>query len=172
MKSIARKIVIAILVLLGCFVAFRAMRLHGTTPLGHGYRYFHGDSGVVIGLDMEADDSVDRLLEQTQRDERDLGGYAGVPQVGPNVDGYRVYDKVIVGYVVSVESRNPNYRHQASDSDTPGYFIIDVTMDRVYSGLNKREWLEELRKVGVRSEPRLFRPSIFDKLLGRNKPMK
>jgi len=172
LKSIACKIVIAILVLLGCLVVFRAVRLHGTTPLGHGYRYFHAESGVVVGFDMEADGAFERIQAKAQCEERDPRVYDGLLQVGPNVDGYRVYDRAIVGHVECVEGHNPNYKHRAGDSETPGYFIIDVTIDRVYNGLNKREWLEELRKFGVRSEPRLFRPSVFDKFLGRNKPTK
>ena len=175
-KTIVRNSVIAIVALLGCYIVFSAVYFHGTTPLGHGYYYASTGNGFIVALDPGAEGVSERFERKIERAERDEREYLGLQHVGPNVDGYRVYDRVIVGHVESIRSRNPNYnpdyKYHASDADKPGYFIIDVTIDEIYNGLSKREWLEKLRGFGIRAEPRLFKPSVFDEFRGRNKPAK
>lgn len=140
-----------------------AVQMQACTPLVDGYCYFHMPSGVSIRLHTA---SVERIKKIGER------GYRELPKVGPDVDGYHVYKKIIVGHVVKEV-----YPYEWGDEYGPpreqrpvGYFIIDVRNDIVYAGLTKQQWLDKLRKFGVTSEPKLFKPSVFDKLLRRNRP--
>ena len=130
------------------------MRYHGTTPLIGGYRYFYSDNGVIIDL-------------STANEARSLKA----ADVGPDVDGYRVYPHLIVGH--AVKEKDKNYwgdRIPTCGNSKPGYFIIDMRNDSVYDGLSKQDWLKKLRTLGINSRPHLYKPSIYDGILGRNKP--
>lgn len=77
---------------------------------------------------------------------------------GINVKGNIVFGKIDVvpkklQRLVSGEKRHP------------GYFILDTKTDLYRLGLEKQEWLKELRKVGILEEPILIQPSEF-----RNEP--
>lgn len=161
------RVLILILLVLAAFLLYmfwEAVQMQGSVPLVKGYSYWHTSTGVII-----------RLLpkgSETERIQRiaDRGEY--FPTVGPDVDGYRVYEHIITGHVIKEV-----YPYEWGDEGGPpreqrpvGYFIIHVRDDMVYDGLTRQEWLEKLRQFGVTSEPKLFKPSIFDKLLRRNRP--
>jgi hypothetical protein len=144
------------------------MRIQGITHLVRGYSYVYTDAGVPIKC---FDQGSKRMDIQAERDDRDFGEYRGIPQVGPDVDGYRVYRDIIVGHTIKGKTRNA-YGDQlpAMEPRPAGYFIIDTRIDRVYDGLSRHEWLKRLGVFGVACEPTLYKPSIYDKILGRNKP--
>lgn len=151
-----------------------AIQLHETVPLINGYRYFYSgntyyDNGVTIRLFDIGKDRTRRIEKNCERN--------GHTQAGPNVDGYRVYQGVIVGHVTKPEHHqelNPLcYKRENEtmwDASITGYFIIDTRADITYNGLSKSDWIKKLRKIGINSEPKLYKPSIYDKILGRNKP--
>jgi hypothetical protein len=74
-----------------------------------------------------------------------------------SVDGYAVVGSVIVGHV-SQAKRDPE-----REFSRPGYFIIDTRTNDAKQGLDKNSWLESLRSLGVMSEPKLHKPSRFDR---------
>ena len=86
---------------------------------------------------------------------------------GPDVDGYRVYDRIIVGHVSLCHEVDGNIPERITKN--PGYFIIDLKTNRIYRGLSKQAWRECLRKYGVTNIPNLYKPSAIDKYLGHNK---
>jgi len=132
--------------LLAWYQLWSAMQYHGTVALGRGYKYFYTDSGVYL-------DS-----------ERAAG-------IGPDVDGYRVYRRIIAGHVAKERDRNSyGDRIPTLGNSKPGYFMINLRNNSIYDGLSRQEWLNKLRGFGITSEPHLYRPSIYDELLGRNKP--
>lgn len=81
---------------------------------------------------------------------------------------------MIVGHVSSpkrTDSYGDPIRLPSVISPT-GYFVIDVRTDRIHDGLSKKRWIEVLKCFGIAREPELYKPSIYDKILGRNKPGK
>lgn len=163
---------ISMLVLLAWYVLWSAMQYHGTVPLGKGYRYFYTDSGLYIDCVPSLNEIHERLERIDKRAEREGIEYEGLPKAGPNVDGYRVYRQIITGHVSNGRYTNAFGDPIPKPRPLPhtGYFIIDVRIDRAYDGLSKEEWLKKLRSFGVTSEPKLFKPSIYDELLRRNRP--
>lgn len=84
--------------------------------------------------------------------------------IEPNVTGYRVCGGTIVGRVSAV-GLPPEY----SEVSQPGYFLVDTRTHKVLQGLDERHWTRLLAERGVTRTPRLFRPSRWDALLGRNR---
>ena len=126
------------------------------------YRYLRTPEGeYVLGYNMEEhqQELVDRMLKGWEP-----------PEVGPDVDGYRVYRRVIVGHVARTweGEKRPAWLRQ-DDVRMPGYFIIDLRRDTLRKGLSKQEWLEKLRNYGVKREPEFFKPSWYDEVLRRNR---
>lgn len=169
-----RLAVMLAVLLWGWYMAWSTVRLHGPTNLVRGYHYWRTDAGIVIRClydDRGGGDAATRMSRQEERDRRDFGEFQGVPQAGPDVDGYRVYRDAIVGHVSRARVRNSYGDPLPKREPRPeGYFIIDVRIDRVHDGLSKQEWLSKLRAFGLRREPVLHRPSIFDGILRRNRP--
>lgn len=144
------------IVLVLAFVAFWLTALlslffqrHGyVQALPNGYRFFGGEAGVVL-------------------DNKNCG--ASYQQIGPDVDGYRVYKHIIVGHVAhNPEIQNNMYRPR--EGEHAGYFIIDLETNKISSGLNNPDWRHGLQKYHVDHEPELFKPSRRDARLGRTKP--
>jgi hypothetical protein len=77
--------------------------------------------------------------------------------VGANVDGYGVLGDLVVGHVSLAE-----YPPDQEDS-RPGYFILNTKRHEVKEAIEKNAWLDALRAAGVSEEPRLSKPSRFDK---------
>jgi len=46
----------------------------------------------------------------------------------------------------------------ASDSDTPGFFLLDTTTEVIQKGLSRENWLKKLHEAGVKGEPKLDYP--------------
>lgn len=81
---------------------------------------------------------------------------------GPHVDGYRVYTNVIVGHVVS--------RLEFDEMTVGGYFILELKSGDIHQGLDRKEWLSEMRHYGIHQLPKLHAPSSTDELNRFNKP--
>lgn len=77
--------------------------------------------------------------------------------IDANVDGYKVYGKLVVGHV-STPKPPPEY-----PDSIPGYFILNTETHEVNQGLEKQVWLNSLRILGITSEPSLSKPSRFDR---------
>ena len=156
-------LILTVVVMFPLYLVWVGVQLNTARPLVNGYRYWRmPSSGVIIRLH-EA--SVERIKKIGER------GYEELPTVGPDVDGYHVYKKIIVGHVAKEVYPNEWGEYGPPRKQRPvGYFIIDVRNDMVYAGLTKQQWLDKLREFGVTSEPKLFKPSVFDKLLRRNRP--
>lgn len=112
------------------------------------------------------------LLELNAREQlrlmRERDDYSN-KRIGPSVERYRVFDNIITGY--ASEPRWPGtYTPGSWGDEVPGYFVIDTQAHVFYVGLSKQEWMDKLSEFGVTDEPRMYRPSRFDKRLGRNKP--
>lgn len=73
------------------------------------------------------------------------------------IDGYAVVGSLVVGHA-SLADHPPE-----SESSKPGYFILDTQTHEAKQGLDKSSWLEALRAAGVPGEPKLHRPSRFDR---------
>ncbi len=74
-----------------------------------------------------------------------------------SIDGYAVVGSLIVGHV-RLADHPPE-----SDYSKLGYFIIDTQTHEAKQGLDKSSWLQALRVAGVTGEPKLDRPSRFDR---------
>ena len=162
---------VAVAVLFALYIGRAAVWFHGSTSLGKEYVYRHTDGGVLIRCVPADVSTIDRIAK---RDGREGKEFTGVPEAGPNVDGYRVYTRVIAGHVVPAggakrfDSFGDPVRWRGG-SGRPGYFVIDTREHRLYDGLDKREWRKRLRRLGIKGEPRLYKPSMFDTVLGRNR---
>lgn len=121
---------------------FGLLMHEGVENLPLGYRFMYGQGGAIFEKSIYG--TPDFLNEH--------GESSGRMQLGPRVDGYRVYPAAIVGH------------------ESGGYFIIDLGTDILQRRLSKKSWLVMLRRYGIVQEPRLFTPSPFDEFLGRNKP--
>lgn len=155
--------VIALPILIVCcgIIAKQSERV----KLTDNYRYLRSPEGeFILGYNMEEhqQELVDRMLKDWEP-----------PLVGPDVDGYRVYRRVIVGHVAKTwdGEKHPAWLLQ-EDARIPGYFIIDLRRDTLHKSLSKQEWLEKLRGYGIKREPELFKPAWYDEILGRNKVCK
>jgi len=74
-----------------------------------------------------------------------------------SIDGYAVVGSLIVGHT-RLADHPPE-----SDYSKPGYFIIDTQTHEAKQGLDKSSWLKALKAAGVPGEPKLHRPSRFDR---------
>jgi hypothetical protein len=86
--------------------------------------------------------------------------------LNPDIDGYAVYDGLIVGHV----SRDQD-KWEAADS-VPGFFVVDTRHRSLIQGQQGRGWRNILRRHGVRRMPNLHKPSRFDVYLGRCLPQR
>jgi hypothetical protein len=77
--------------------------------------------------------------------------------INANIDSYKVLDELIVGHVTVAELP------PEKDYSKPGYFIINTKTHEVGEGLDRMAWLEALRKINIVTEPKLSKPSRFDK---------
>ncbi len=77
--------------------------------------------------------------------------------VNAHIDGYKVHGELVIGHVLSAELP------PEKDYSKPGYFILNTKTHEVKEGLDKQTWLNSLRTIGIASEPRLSKPSRFDK---------
>ena len=93
-------------------------------------------------------------------------------RVGPNVNKFRVYDNAIIGhvkksgeftYVGANPGKTDNDDGFISDPEKPGFFVIDLTVNKVYGGLGKNEWNEHLKKLGIEDDPKLLEPTLYNK---------
>lgn len=101
--------------------------------------------------------------------------------ISPNIDGYKVFENIIVGHVSREEHINP----EEAAFCKPGYFIVDISNGsvqqefdlqnyvynngtyhyqnpRVQQGLSEKQWMDSLRKYGITEKPRLHKPSRYD----------
>ncbi|MHB1462766.1 MAG: hypothetical protein ACYC1M_15865 [Armatimonadota bacterium] len=94
-------------------------------------------------------------------------------KIGPNVGGYRVYPKVIVGQVTIHPNDHEGYATLSWDHNErrPGYFIVDLHTRKVYDGLSKQAWLAKLKSYSITDEPKLHKPHWLDEYTGWNKPV-
>jgi hypothetical protein len=60
-----------------------------------------------------------------------------------------------------IEPLTPEQQQLVKDERHPGYFIVNTRTRFFQSGLKKEEWLDELRKIGIETEPVLQQPSSF-----------
>jgi hypothetical protein len=74
-----------------------------------------------------------------------------------SIDGYAVIGSLVVGHA-RIADQPPE-----SEYSKPGYFILDTHTHEAKQGLEKSSWLEALRAAGIPTEPKLHRPSRFDK---------
>jgi hypothetical protein len=138
-----------------------------------GYYYGYAPPGVVISCPPDC-----KFLDPERAQERvehDGPVYAPWPQAGPNVDGYHVFAQIIAGHVsppIRVTSYGDPIRLADNEIQPVGYFVIDVRHNTIRSGLSKEEWTRVLKSYGINHEPELYKPSIYDKILGRNRPGK
>jgi len=79
--------------------------------------------------------------------------------VNANVNSYKVIDGLVVGHVSTEEYFSPEEKKVCK----PGYFILNTKTHETKQGLEKKAWLDSLKALGVNDEPRLTKPSRFDK---------
>lgn len=88
-----------------------------------------------------------------------MGGPDNQVILDARIDGYKVYPGVVVGSA-----------SQAALGSEPGYFALDLTTGRMRQGLSRASWLALLRSYGIATPPALYKPSMWDKELGHNRP--
>jgi hypothetical protein len=77
--------------------------------------------------------------------------------IAASIDGYEVVGSLIVGHTRLADDP------PESDYSKPGYFIIDTQTHEAKQGLDKSIWVKALRAAGIASEPKLHKPSRFDR---------
>jgi len=144
-----------------------------TYTLGHGYCYLWMGASTETGrrvppggIIMPDATGKQRILSRGGDDPNFHRG-----EVGPHVDRYRVFDRVIVGQVEewAGDVVYPGY-YERNAGTRPGYFVVDVHADQAYSGLTKRQWLGLLHRYGIDTAPELFKASLCDPYIGLNRP--
>jgi hypothetical protein len=83
--------------------------------------------------------------------------------IGANIERYKVLGELVVGHVNMPEYLSP----EEKEVSKPGYFILDTRTHEVKAGLDKKAWLDSLKVLGISSEPRLSKPSSWDRILNR-----
>ena len=73
----------------------------------------------------------------------------GSQVIGPPIDEYAVYGRIVVGHVG---------RPEAGSATQEGYFLIDTRRGYVRKGLSKGAFLRLATEYGLREEPKLHRP--------------
>lgn len=86
-----------------------------------------------------------------------IGAPEGGTRIEANIDGYKVLGDLIVGHVTAAEL-SPE-----KEMSKPGYFILNSKTHEAKHALDKKAWLDALRALGVNSEPKLSKPSCFDR---------
>ena len=150
--------------------------LFGVFCLVIGWSALHSSTIIQLpmGYRMWATDEAEQIIEISPN----LGfsymenGRSIRRRVGPNVDEFRVYDKAIIGHVKKSKeftyvSTNPkktnNYEDIIANPKKTGYFVIDLTANKVYGGLSKKDWNERLGRLGIESDPKLLEPTLYNK---------
>lgn len=123
---------------------------------------------LPMGYRMWQTDALEQIIEMNPESGGSYKGKDGVSwiRVGPNVDEFRVYDKVIIGHVKKPQQGSQSWIDnvpQEIKEEKPGYFVIDLTVNKVYRGLSKKEWNERLTKLGIENDPKLLKPTIYNK---------
>ncbi len=77
--------------------------------------------------------------------------------IGPNVDGYLIFDEYIFGHVS--HERLPK---EDKEYSTPGYFIVNLTDNSVLQGLDETQYTAELIKRKIQTNKKLHKPSRLD----------
>jgi hypothetical protein len=75
-----------------------------------------------------------------------------------NITGINVKGDFIFG---RIDPLKPELQRLVINKRNPGYFIVNTKTHSYQLGLEKKEWLDELKKVGIDREPVLRRPSSF-----------
>lgn len=82
--------------------------------------------------------------------------------IDPHISRYRVLDgekgHIIVGYV-----KPTNIGLKYTITTIGGYFVLNAKTRDLRQGLSKEEWRAALRQHGVRAEPKMKKPSRFDR---------
>lgn len=157
--------IIAVLIILQAALVLGFLYLlvssRAVISLPNGYRIVGVRGNVFIDLPWH---QQERVYKET--------GIIGTRRIGPRVDGYRVFPDIVAGHVSAPKRSEADYGYQpiSSEHEIAGYFILNTEMHVTYLGLSRHDWLEKLREFQITEEPRLFRPSVFDKWLGRNRP--
>jgi len=147
------------IVLFGMFclvIGWNALHPSRMIPLPMGYRMWETDE-------------QEQIIEMNPESGGPFEGKDGVNwiRVGPNVDEFRVYDKAIIGHVKKpLQSARQIWVGNVSEEkpeEKTGYFVIDLTANKVYGGLSKKEWSEHLKKLGIDEDPELLEPTIYNK---------
>lgn len=79
--------------------------------------------------------------------------------ISPTVREYVVLSDVVTGYA---EPPPASVAGASEEAVAEGYFVIDTASGEKWVGLERAEWLERLREVGISGEPKLNEPSRFD----------
>jgi len=95
------------------------------TPLPGGYAIFIASSSEILLVDKRG------------------GGVAGANLVQIGNLG-----TLIFGEIQAMPQR-------PSNSDTPGFFILDSSTGAIEKGLSREDWLNKLHKAGLQGEPEL-----------------
>jgi len=77
--------------------------------------------------------------------------------IGPNVDGYLIFDEYIIGHV-----SHEQLPKEDKEYSTPGYFIVNLADNSVLQGLDETEYTAELIKRKIQTDKKLHKPSRFD----------
>jgi hypothetical protein len=77
--------------------------------------------------------------------------------IDANIDGYEVIGDLVVGHVIAADLP------PEKTFSKPGYFILNTKSNEITQGLDKKVWLDSVQALGVHGEPRLSKPSRFDK---------
>jgi len=77
--------------------------------------------------------------------------------VGPNIDGYLIFNDYIFGHVS--HERLPK---EDKEYSTPGYFIVNLTDNSVLQGLDETQYTAELIKRKIQTNKKLHKPSRLD----------
>jgi hypothetical protein len=83
--------------------------------------------------------------------------------VDANVESYKVLGELVVGHVNTPEKLSS----EEKETSKPGYFILNTKTHEIKVGLDKQTWLDSLQTQGVSSEPRLRKPSSWDRILNK-----
>lgn len=81
-------------------------------------------------------------------------GADGSSVIPGTVDGYVVGDGFVIGH-----TSLPRDQVLAKKYSNPGFFIINTKTDMVVQGLDKKNWIAHLKKLGLPTNPQLYTPA-------------
>lgn len=82
--------------------------------------------------------------------------------INENIEKYSLSGSIITG-IVSDGGLDEFHKKQSR----PGYFIVDMDKNTILQGLDEQEWKNELKKRGIISIKKFYKPSRYDNLLMR-----